>query len=140
MNISPTPSGRGSRLCSPGAGYSRQFPRLHCRQSNIGGAGLTNVGLVSAGFSPSSMRRATSAVALLSRGMDCIGSPTTPSPKKGPSWEKIGALATAASRRSALLLSCVTHAPSMFMKSQKIALCGGRAAASFRMSSNDSSL
>ena len=50
----------------------------------------------------------------------------------------MGALAAEESLFSAVLASCATPAASTLIRCQKIALWGGRLAASFRMSSNDS--
>ena len=65
---------------------------------------------------------ATAAVIRLNSSTECIGPPTIASPKKEPSYEKIGALAEEESLFSASLASCATPAASTFIRCQKIAL------------------
>src|SRR5829696_6122819 len=67
--------------------------RCICRQSKIGAANPVAAALMSPAFSPLRMRIATAAVIRLDSSTECIGPPTIASPKKEPSYEKMGALA-----------------------------------------------
>src|SRR5262245_21451358 len=114
--------------------------RCSSLQSNFGFANPVAGILMSPAFSPPRMRMATDAVRRLPSLTECIGPPTIPSPKDVSLKEKIGALATACSLFNALSCSCTRPAASTFIKCQKIADCGGSAAACFSMSSNENSL
>src|SRR6476659_2903292 len=96
--------------------------RCICCQSNTGAANAVGTVLMSPAFSPLKIRKPTATVIQLDSSTECIGPPTIASPKKEPSYEKMGALAEDDSLFSASLVSCATPAASTFIRCQKIAL------------------